>query len=92
MSAPGTQNTFSEAIQHGSYQGFWLWPHVPITRLLRSTQSHTYTNGFNIILQFPVMQNAAAVVFQGEAEWGWPSLQLGATSGPVCILSRHSEW
>ena len=27
------------------------------------------------------MQNAAAIVFQGEAKWGWPSLQHGATLG-----------
>lgn len=37
------------------------------------------------------MQNTAAIVFQGEAEWGWPSLQHGATPGPICSLSRYSS-
>lgn len=37
------------------------------------------------------MQNTAAIVFQGEAEWGWPFLQHGATPGPICSLSRHSS-
>lgn len=37
------------------------------------------------------MQNTAAIVFQGEAEWGWLSLQHGATPGPICSLSRHSS-
>lgn len=37
------------------------------------------------------MPNTAAVVFQGEAGWGWLSLQHGATPGPICSLSRHSS-
>lgn len=51
--------------------------------------SHPQTNRFNVILQFPVMQNTAATVFQGEAEQGWPCLPHGASPGPVCSLRRR---
>lgn len=61
------------------------------TRPKKHMHSHPQTNRFNSILQFPVMQNTAAIVFQGEAEWGWLSLQHGATPGPICSLSRHSS-
>lgn len=61
------------------------------TRPKKHMHSHPQTNRFNSIVQFPVMQNTAAIVFQGEAEWGWLSLQHGATPGPICSLSRHSS-
>ena len=38
------------------------------------------------------MQNTAAIVFQGEAEWGWLRQQHGDSPGPVCSLSGRPPW
>lgn len=63
--------------------------HLSLSHRSQETQrSHPQTNRFNVTLQFPVMQNTAAVVFQGEAG-GVAVPASSAPPGPICSLGRH---
>lgn len=59
-------------------------------------RSHSETNRFNVTLQFPVMQNTAAIVFQGEAGGTTPRpiSSLGDTSTEAAPppVTLHCPW
>lgn len=91
--ASGTQDTSLVALtQQGSCLASWPLSTCSYPTILKKhTEPHIDQTALILFLQFPVVQNAAAVVFQGEAEWGWPSLQLGATPEPCAAsVGTHS--